>query len=60
MLSPPPHFVLGTSPSATVIAGDNGWLFYADDRAVDDYAQLDPIAPDLVANWRAALPMPSP
>jgi len=30
-------FVFGVSPSASVIKGRNGWFFYADDSAVEDY-----------------------
>ena len=30
---------LGVSPSASVIKGRDGWLFYADDGAMADYAE---------------------
>jgi len=48
-------FVLGVSPSTAVVYGRDGWLFYADDSSIDDYARVDPMTPDAVANWRAAV-----
>src|SRR5688500_10640616 len=32
----------GVSPSDAVIKGRDGWLFYADDGALDDYAEAPP------------------
>jgi len=46
---------LGVSPSAAVIKGGDGWFFYADDNAVDDYATDAPLTPEAIANWRAAV-----
>ena len=48
-------FALGTSPSSAVLKGSDGWFFYADDRALDDYASADPLTPEALANWREAL-----
>jgi hypothetical protein len=48
-------FLLGVSPSAAVATGRDGWLFYADDSSLDDFARIDPMTPDAVANWREAI-----
>ena len=48
-------FGLGVSPSAAVIKGADGWFFYADDRAIDDYASTDLMTPEAIANWRQAV-----
>lgn len=48
-------FLLGVSPSAAVVAGRDGWFFYADDNALDDYAQVEPMTEPQLANWREAL-----
>jgi alginate O-acetyltransferase complex protein AlgJ len=48
-------FVLGVSPSAAVVKGRDGWFFYADDKAVEDYALVEPMTPEALANWRAAV-----
>ena len=48
-------FLLHTSPSATVVAGGNGFFFYADDKALEDYVADDPLTPEALANWRSAL-----
>ncbi len=48
-------FALGVSPSAAVVKGRDGWLFYADDSSLDDYARIDPLSPDAIANWREAI-----
>jgi hypothetical protein len=47
-------FGLGVSPSTAVAKGRDGWLFYADDSSLDDYARIDPMTPDAIANWREA------
>jgi alginate O-acetyltransferase complex protein AlgJ len=46
---------LGVSPSPTVVRGRDGWFFFADDHAIDDYACVDPLTPNAIANWRMAL-----
>jgi alginate O-acetyltransferase complex protein AlgJ len=48
-------FVLGVSPSAAVVKGRDGWFFYGDDKAIEDYASADPMTPDALANWHAAI-----
>jgi hypothetical protein len=48
-------FVLGVSPSAAVVKGRDGWFFYADDKASEDYALVEPMTPDALANWRSAI-----
>jgi alginate O-acetyltransferase complex protein AlgJ len=48
-------FALHVSPTPTVVKGDDGWFFYADDSALDDYANVEPMTPDALANWRAAI-----
>lgn len=48
-------FGLGVSPSAAVVKGRHGWLFYADDHAIDDYASADPMTPEAMLNWREAI-----
>ena len=48
-------FALHVSPSTAVVVGRDGWLFYGEDQAVEDFAQVDPMTPDAIANWRAAI-----
>ena len=48
-------FGLGVSPSAAVVKGADGWFFYADDNAIDDYASVTLLTMDAIANWRAAV-----
>jgi hypothetical protein len=48
-------FVLRTSPSSAVIDGDGGWFFYADDKAIEDYVNSEPLTEEAVSNWRAAV-----
>jgi hypothetical protein len=48
-------FWLGVSPSAAVIAGRDGWFFYADDKAVEDYANVELLDDAAIANWREAV-----
>ncbi len=44
-----------TSSSDTVIAGRNGWLFYADDGGIDDILQSDPFTASQLEAWRLML-----
>jgi hypothetical protein len=46
---------LGVSPSASVIMGRDGWLFYADDGAMEDYAEAPPFTGAELELWRHAL-----
>jgi hypothetical protein len=48
-------FVLRTSPSSAVVEGRDGWFFYGDDKSVEDYANVEPMTDEAVANWRAAI-----
>ena len=48
-------FALGVSPSAAVVKGRDGWFFYGDDKAIEDYAHVEPMTAEALANWRAAL-----
>lgn len=48
-------FWLGVSPSAAVIVGRDGWFFYADDKAVEDYANVELMDDAALANWREAV-----
>jgi hypothetical protein len=47
--------VLGVSPSEAVIKGRDGWLFYADDGAMEDYAEAPPFTADELEMWRRTL-----
>ena len=47
--------LFGVSPTTTVAKGRNGWFFYADDKAIEDYANDSPMLPDAIENWRRAL-----
>ena len=46
---------LGVSPSASVIKGRDGWLFYADDDAMADYAEAPPFTDAELERWRRTL-----
>lgn len=41
--------------SPAVVRGAGGWFFYGDDKAIDDYANAEPLTPEAIANWRAAV-----
>ena len=47
--------VLGVSPSKAVIKGRDGWLFYADDGAMADYAEAPPFTGAELEQWRHTL-----
>jgi alginate O-acetyltransferase complex protein AlgJ len=47
--------VLNVSPSSTVIAGRDGWLYYADDSALEDYQSAQPLGADDLEAWRTSL-----
>jgi hypothetical protein len=40
------------SPSPTVIRGRDGWLYYADDSALDDYISAAPMSREELDDWR--------
>jgi hypothetical protein len=46
---------LRVSPSPTVIAGKDGWLFYADDGAVEDFTESTPFTTTELEAWRLTL-----
>jgi alginate O-acetyltransferase complex protein AlgJ len=46
---------LGVSPSEAVIKGRDGWLFYADDGAMADYAVAPPFTEAELELWRRTL-----
>jgi alginate O-acetyltransferase complex protein AlgJ len=48
-------FWFGVSPTPTVLKGRNGFFFYADDKAVEDYVGGDPLSDQALANWRNEL-----
>ena len=48
-------FGLDTSPSADVLRGKDGWLFYADDGAMEDYANAPALSAGEVRNWRVSV-----
>lgn len=48
-------FVLGVSPTTTVIAGRNQWFLYGDDGAVEDYSRVAPMTTAAVEGWRETL-----
>jgi alginate O-acetyltransferase complex protein AlgJ len=46
---------LRVSPSPAVIAGRDGWLFYADDGAVQDFVDATPFTDEQLEQWRQTL-----
>jgi hypothetical protein len=48
-------FLLNVSPVSTVVKGPNGWLFYADDGAMEDYTRETPLSPEAVTEWRQTI-----
>ena len=46
------YFVLGVSPSPSVVRGRGDWLFYAESDAIDDHVSRNPLRPDEVEAWR--------
>jgi alginate O-acetyltransferase complex protein AlgJ len=49
------YFAFGVSPSSAVVKGRDGWLFYADDSGMDDYANVLPLSPVELDAWRDTL-----
>ena len=47
--------VLRVSPSPTVLRGKDGWLFYRDDGALEDYLNQSPLSPEDLDEWAATL-----
>jgi alginate O-acetyltransferase complex protein AlgJ len=48
-------WALGVSPSATVVKGRDGWLFYADDGGIEDYANAQPLSAGELDAWRVTV-----
>jgi len=46
---------LHASPSPTVIRGRDGWLYYADDSAIEDYVSATPLSSEDLTAWRTAV-----
>ncbi len=46
---------LRTTASDAVIAGKDGWLFYADDGGISDWTQAEPFTLDELVVWRETL-----
>jgi alginate O-acetyltransferase complex protein AlgJ len=47
--------VLRVSPSPTVVRGKDGWLFYADDGALDDHLNVVPLSDADLRRWTTTL-----
>lgn len=47
--------LLHTSPTSRVARGRDGWFFYLEDDAAEDYAQATPLTPAALRNWREEL-----
>ncbi len=47
--------VLRSSPSTTVLRGKDGWLFYGDDGALDDYVRRTPLSAADLTVWSSTL-----
>jgi alginate O-acetyltransferase complex protein AlgJ len=45
-------FWLGVSPTSTVLLGRNGWFYYADDGALEDFTNESLLSAETVAAWR--------
>jgi alginate O-acetyltransferase complex protein AlgJ len=46
------YYGLRVSPSAEVVRGKEGWLYYADDAGLDDYTHDDLLPQGQIDNWR--------
>ena len=46
---------MGVSPTTAVLKGKDGFFFYADDKATEDFASDDPLTPEAISNWRTAI-----
>ena len=46
---------LGVSPSPTVLIGKDGWFYYTDDGALDDYVSAVPLTDPELQVWQRAL-----
>jgi alginate O-acetyltransferase complex protein AlgJ len=48
-------FLLDMSPTPSVVKGREGFYYYADDQAIEDYVSESPLTAQALANWREAL-----
>jgi len=48
-------YLFDVSPTPSVIKGRDGFYYYADDQAVEDYVSENPFTAPALANWREAL-----
>jgi hypothetical protein len=48
-------FWLNVSPTSAVVTGKDGWFFYADDHAIEDFTNQTLLTSEEVANWRHAV-----
>jgi hypothetical protein len=48
-------FLLRTSPASAVLLGRDGWLFYADDGALEDYTNQRPLDEAELQLWRETI-----
>ncbi len=46
---------MGVSPTTAVHKGRDGWFFYADDKATEDYVSSDPLTAEAIMNWRTEI-----
>ena len=46
---------LGMSPSEKVVIGQQGWLYYAGERTMDDYRATEPLTSAALDEWQAAI-----
>ena len=47
--------LLDTSPSDKVLAGRDGWFYYADDYSLEDYRSLTPFTTAELERWRQVM-----
>ena len=47
--------LLDTSPSDKVLAGRDGWFYYADDYSLEDYRSLTPLTAAELERWRQVM-----
>lgn len=49
------YYLLGVSPSAKVVLGKDGWLYYNGEGTVDDFRHITRFEEEKLAAWAAAL-----
>jgi alginate O-acetyltransferase complex protein AlgJ len=49
------YFGLQVSPSAQVVRGQDGWLYYGDDGGLDDFTNDNLLPPGEIENWRQTI-----